>query len=339
MSLACEHFDHAITDIGTPTELTKEVCEARFGFWLEGREFSQMNDGILLDIIGKELGHQHYATTRLSYLHCIEWLPEFFAPTRAYSIKTLNALLGKSGAASLLSLPIMAKQLPDDAKVTPESTVDLTERRITDALLLSPFGRRLPQHYERTLPVMYGRDDEWVDAWMRSVYDERLKRYHLSTRAMSVPAFHWQTEALMKTLKHGEVSFESVSMFWRLLCKHQDFGLSRRQRSELKRLGPITVIDERRFSVHFACNQLNAEAFNLLFRARLFRCFELSFLLQQNRKQSPERKLSLINTHYAKSGESITLHTIPVGESRFTVTFHFIPDSTVLFDPLIDYLQ
>ncbi|PML85205.1 hypothetical protein BCT68_07675 [Vibrio breoganii] len=339
LSLACEHFDHAICDIGTPAELTTEVCEARFGFWLEGREFSQMNDGILLDVIGKELGHQHYATTRLSYLHGIEWLPEFFAPTRAYSINTLNALLGKSGATSLLSMPIIAKQLPSDGKVTPESIVNLTERRITDAVLLSPFGRRLPQHFERALPIMSGRDDEWVDAWMRSVYDERLKRHHLSARAMSVPAFHWQTEALMEALKRGEVSFESVSIFCRLLGKHQDFGFSGRQRRELKRLGPITVIDERRFSVNFACNQLNADAFNTLFRARLFRSFEVSFLLQQNRKQSPERKLSLIRTHYAKSGESITLETIAAGESRFTVTFRFIPDSTVLFDTLIDYLQ
>lgn len=339
LSLACEHFDHAITDLGTPAELTKEVCEARFSFWVEGREFSQMNDGILLDVIGNELGHQHYATTRLSYLHGIEWLPEFFAPTRAYSIKTLNALLGKSGVASLLSLPIVAKQLPDGAKVTPESTVSLTERRITEALLLSPFGRRLPQHYEQVLPIMSGRDDEWVDAWMRSVYDERLKRYHLSARAMSVLAFHWQIEALMEALKRGEVSFESVSAFWRFLGKHRDFGFSGRQRRELKRLGPITVIDKRHFSVRFACNQRSAEAFNLLFRSRLFRCFELSFLLQQNRKQSPERKLALIKTHYANSGESITLKTLATGESRFTVTFRLIPDSSVLFDTLIDYLQ
>ncbi|GAM69556.1 orphan protein [Vibrio sp. JCM 19236] len=144
---------------------------------------------------------------------------------------------------------------------------------------------------------------------------------------------------LIDTLINKDVSFEAVSDFWYMTGKHRDFGLSKRQRAELQRLGPIDVLDERTFAVSFACNQFNAEAFKVLFRSRLFQCFEVSFLLEQNRKQSPERKLELIKTHYAKKGERITVNTIATGASRFTVTFRFIPDSPLLFQTLIDYLK
>ncbi|WP_318506381.1 site-specific integrase [Photobacterium leiognathi] len=79
----------------TQAMLTKQVCQERFYFWLEGRDFSHMNDGLLFDVIAEQLGHSHYATTRWSYLHGIEWLPPLFLINeRGFEHNELRYLLG-----------------------------------------------------------------------------------------------------------------------------------------------------------------------------------------------------------------------------------------------------
>lgn len=340
LSLACEFHDHSTPDLYTKTMLTKEVCEARFEFWLQNNDFSQMNDGILLDVIGAQLGHSHYATTRLSYLHGIEWLPEFFTPKREYSIKQLHTLIGKHRTSFLLSLPSIAKRLPANTQLNSKTTITLSDAELTDEFLLTSTGNGLPRHYVPSLPLTYTFDDNRLfDVWMNNLYYNHLKTHKPSARSRAVPTFNWQMPTLIEALMNTSVSFDAVSHFWQLTGKHRDFGLPKKQRNALQSLGPIDVLDERTFAVSFACNQFNAEAFKVLFRSRLFQCFEVSFLLEQNRKQSPERKLELIKTHYAKKGERITVNTIATGASRFTVMFRFIPDSPLLFQTLIDYLK
>ncbi|GEM80824.1 site-specific integrase [Vibrio superstes] len=340
LSLACEFHDHSTPDLYTELMLTKEVCEARFEFWLQNNDFSQMNDGILLDVIGEQLGHSHYATTRLSYLHGIEWLPEFFTPKREYSIKQLRTLIGKHRTHFLLSLPSIAKRLPANTKLNATTTITLSDAELTDEFLLTSIGNALPRHYVPSLPLIDTFDDNRLfDIWLNTLHYNHVKTHKPSARSKAVPTFNWQTPMLIDTLMNKGVSFEAVSDFWYMTGKHRDFGLSKRQRNALQCLGPIDVLDERSFSVSFACNHFNAEAFEALFRSRLFQCFEVSFLLEQNRKQSPTRKLELIKTYYAKKGEHITVNTIATGASRFTAVFRFIPDSPLLFHTLIDYLK
>ncbi len=340
LSLACGYYDYSASDFCTIEMLAKEVCEARFEFWLQNNDFSQMNDGILLDVIGAQLGHSHYATTRLSYLHGIEWLPEFFAPKREYSIKQLHTLIGKYKTNFLLSMPSIAKRLPANTTLNSKTTITLSDAELTEELLTTSIGSAVTHRDMPSLPSIHSFDgNRLFDVWMNNLHYNHLKTHKPSARSKAVPTFNWQTPMLIDALMNNNVSFEAVSHFWQLTGKHRDFGLSKKQRKELQRLGPIDVLDERTFSVSFACNQFNAEAFKALFRSRLFQCFEVSFLLEQNRKQSPERKLELIKTHYAKKGECIAVNTIATGASRFTMTFRFIPDSPLLFQTLIDYLK
>lgn len=54
----------------------KSTVFARLHYWLQGNEFLDVNPAILFDELCRQLGHEHYATTRWSYLHGIEWLAE-----------------------------------------------------------------------------------------------------------------------------------------------------------------------------------------------------------------------------------------------------------------------
>ncbi|GAM69557.1 orphan protein [Vibrio sp. JCM 19236] len=120
--------------------LAKEVCEARFEFWLQNNDFSQVNDGILLDVMGEQLGHSHYATTRLSYLHGVEWLPEFFTPKREYSVKQLHTLIGEYKTNFLMSMPSIAKRPPANTALNSKTTVTLSDAELTEELLTTSIG-------------------------------------------------------------------------------------------------------------------------------------------------------------------------------------------------------
>ncbi|WP_146144316.1 hypothetical protein [Photobacterium sp. GB-1] len=89
--------------IGNATQamLTKQACQERFHFWLEGHDFSHINDGLLLfDVIGEQLGHSHYATTRWSYLHGIEGFPLCFQ-SMSMVLNTMNCAIYLASGHSL----------------------------------------------------------------------------------------------------------------------------------------------------------------------------------------------------------------------------------------------
>ncbi|PMP07287.1 hypothetical protein BCS94_09995 [Vibrio breoganii] len=340
LSLACGFYEHSGVDVLSAEMLTKAACEARFAFWLEGREFSELNDGLLLDMISEQLGHRYYATTRLCYLHGIEWLPQFFSQPRAYSRRALEALLGKPACAFVLSLPKMAVQQPNHDDSSGNGKVSLSDAQLTEFLLISPFGSTLPNtELSKMQSPVSTDDDALLRTWRNVEYNNQYPQITFTPRSHPVPAFQWQTEALVTALKSGEMGFDTVSAFWQLTGRHRVIGLSKAQRSALTQLGPITRLDDRQFSVSFACNQSNAKAFKALFRAPLFHCFNLSFLLLQNRKQSPKRKLALINTHFSQRGEPVTAQTIAEGESQFIVIFSLTPDGPLLFRTLMNYLH
>ncbi|CAM3157456.1 site-specific integrase [Vibrio rarus] len=335
ISLACDFHSHAHCDGMSEELLTKEACEARFAFWLEEKPFSQMNDGILLDVMSDQLGHRYYATTRQSYLHGAEWLPECFSHPKAYKICALQALLGKRTAAYLLSHPKVAKQLSQAP--SGQDVVTLSQNMLIDALLTTPSGRRLRYYYAPDTPAIYG-SNELVREWDNRALYNSYQTHYASARAKGVTALDWQTRELLTALQDGSERFSDISVFWQRCGQHRSFGLSNRQRTALCELGPITVTGARTFTVSFACNQKNSEAFNALFRSHLLACFDVSFHLAQNRKQPPERKLALIKRRYARGSEPITVETVPCGSSRFTVTFTFTLHSPLLFDFIIHSL-
>ncbi|MGR5414456.1 hypothetical protein ACPV52_17100 [Vibrio astriarenae] len=85
-----EYDDHAFL-------LQTDTVHIRFHYWLEKFEFSSLNGSALFDVLGSQIGHALYATTRFSYLHDIDWLPEIlFGDERAYSHSELRYLFGLS---------------------------------------------------------------------------------------------------------------------------------------------------------------------------------------------------------------------------------------------------
>ncbi|MEZ9946662.1 site-specific integrase [Vibrio breoganii] len=369
------------SDDTTQYLLTKRVCHARFDFWLEGHSFEDMNDGILLDVLCEQLGHTHYATTRKSYLHGMEWLPRFFTErAKNYKAEDIRYLLGLNRSAPLSSLtlgaldvsnpidrktgnhgshhqveaentyalgdhctdnvPTLGKPLYDGGSVGanhyPISDAALSERMYKGALkrTIPHLSSELHQDYRVELSF------DFLALWVKGVKETHRAQYQATERSKPVPAFQWQTPALLRALNQGQVSYTHISEFWSLTGKHALFGLSKAQRTAIASLGPLTISEASLgFTLEFACNQTNANAFNSVFRAPLFDVFALSFHLMQNRKQSPQRKQALIKRLYAKASETLEISTHPEGASQFQVHFAFVIESRLLFNTLFNYLN
>ncbi|PML85231.1 site-specific integrase [Vibrio breoganii] len=376
-------FDTALeaNDDTTQYLLTKRVCHARFDFWLEGRPFEDMNDGILLDVLCNQLGHTHYATTRKSYLHGMEWLPRFFAErAKSYEAEEIGYLLGLNRSAPLspLTLSAIDASNPIDNKTgnhgcshqeeaqstyalgnhctdnTPTlrksdydgGALEAISYRISDTTLSE---RMYKGALKRTIPHLSSElhqdyqvelSFDFLALWVKGIKETHLAQYQATERSKPVPAFQWQTPALLRGLNQGQVSYTDISEFWSLTGKHALFGLSKAQRTAIASLGPMTLSeDSLGFTLEFACNQTNANAFNSVFRAPLFDVFSLSFHLKQNRKQSPKRKQALIKSLYAKEGETLEISTHLEGPSQFQVHFAFVIESPLLFNTLFHYLN
>ncbi|WP_028117860.1 tyrosine-type recombinase/integrase [Ferrimonas senticii] len=79
----------------TGSVLEQTHRDLRFLYWLDKRKPEALNEALLPDQIGKQLGHSHFATTRQSYLHGHEWLrPVLFASDRLYNKVTLRFIFG-----------------------------------------------------------------------------------------------------------------------------------------------------------------------------------------------------------------------------------------------------
>ncbi|WP_332405834.1 hypothetical protein [Vibrio metschnikovii] len=85
------------------------TVKARLHYWLQGREFLTVNAAILFDELCRPLGHAHYATTRWSYLHGIEWLPELLESDKiAYTHAELRYIFNLSPTSNDISRRIKA---------------------------------------------------------------------------------------------------------------------------------------------------------------------------------------------------------------------------------------
>ncbi|MEZ8990258.1 site-specific integrase [Vibrio breoganii] len=218
----------------------------------------------------------------------------------------------------------------------PISDAALSERMYKGALkrTIPHLSSELHQDYRVELSF------DFLALWVRGVKDAHRAQYQATERSKPVPAFQWQTPALLRGLNQGQVSYTDISEFWSLTGKHALFGLSKAQRTAIASLGPMTLSEASLgFTLEFACNQTHANAFNSVFRAPLFDVFALSFHLMQNRKQSPQRKQALIKRLYAKASETLEISTHPVGASQFQVHFAFVIESRLLFNTLFNYLN
>ncbi|WP_318487221.1 hypothetical protein [Photobacterium leiognathi] len=320
----------------TQAMLTRESCQKRFDFWLEGLNFSDVNDGLLFDVIGKQLGHRHYTTTRWSYLHGVEWLTPLFS-TKDYTTEydELRYLLKISPQCK--SVFRFLKSLYSERK---EEISILNEQEVIRYLLKKKRLKELQSVSPKQDSFTLSDDNNAFKTLWLSQCPETTIQHH---RSPSKTLFNYQTLSLVESLisdNEPEPTFLTLSQLWEVSGKHNSITLTKTQRLALSKLGPM-IIDNKNLTLTLTlkCNKVNGLHFEQVFRLPLFRCFHFHFDLQQNRKTDISNNLQLINTHFKTSKDTLTTRTVDKGKTKFTITLTFIPQSPCLFQMLCDFLH
>ena len=335
LQLAYQHPTHqlgAYADL--QPMLTPEVVKKRYNYWLEGREERDINDNLLFDEFTRQIGHQHYATTRWFYLHGTQWLFPYLRPKQAtcaqqaFSHAQLRFLLGLapdsndlSRQLSLLSEHYNNLSISDKQK----NPVILTEQALR-AYLWKP----QPDHQAGSAADhAYKNPKYYYEQWQKSANNQRD---------------HFIDALFSKMRIENNFDFKVLSQVWERAGKHTPRLLSKTQRTALSELGTITLISgnidatavndtDRQCSlseashtirpslqIQVAGNARNATYFEAVFRQPEWQWLACSFVLTVNRKTKIDRLLNLVNTRYVKNSEQLTVIKQPEGASHLTIT-------------------
>jgi integrase len=291
------------------TALEQEVMSSvsiatRFDYWLEGRDIREVNDGILLDEVCKQIGHAHYATTRWSYLHDIDWLLPIVCPAyteytpRAYSHAELRYLFGLSAHSNDLSRRL-SKLLPH------YDVMSLNEKRrqpivLTDHELRGEIFNRQPQ------------------------VEEALERDHYMTWQQSI---HASQDTLLSALFHAmlvnqSLDLHALSQVWGMGCQHHITPVDKKQKTALRNLPAVEFgANHNTLRMTLACNRKNAHAFKAAFRHKVWEWLEFRFELSINRKLNHERQMDLLMTYFVNGNEAVDIRRHPTGQTTLTIIF------------------
>ncbi|MBO1273544.1 site-specific integrase [Shewanella sp. 4t3-1-2LB] len=282
--------------------MSNEAINCRFKYWLEGRPFSRVNHGVLLDEVCGQIGHAHYATTRFSYLHDIEWLLPIVSPAHcgytptAYSHQELRYLLGLSPASNDLSRvltsisPAYANKSTDAKRA---EKVVLTE----DCLRSVVFKTKAPKH-----PPFHG---DHYQRWQTSILQCQSNFINYLFRQM---------------LAAKRIDFISLSQVWCQGAKHPGKAVEKACITALKTLPPVELSsDEKSLVMQLACNVKNAQAFSKVFRHKEWQWLTCSFELATNRKLRSDRQEMILRTQFCQGKEKITVKKHALGQTQLTV--------------------
>lgn len=292
-------------DAHTQRLLNQAVCQARFDYWLEGRDFTLMNDNLIFDVMGKQLGHAHYATTRRSYLHGAEWLKAIIQPgNRAYSHSELRYILGLSPTSNDISRQL-SRLSPDYAALTLEQKkqhpIMLSEQTLIDSILKRSHSVHTDiANYDEAQLSYYG-------VWQQQVLTQNN-------------AFLGQQTLDMLKKKH--INFSTLSDLWQQSGRHQHRPLSKSQLTALKTLrntAKISIQNNENVTLTLACNKKNAAVFTTLIRQPEWQWLSIAFILHHNRKIDVSRQLAILQQQFARQGERITQKKIATGTSQLVI--------------------
>ncbi|MCD9529104.1 tyrosine-type recombinase/integrase [Photobacterium carnosum] len=327
--------------------LTKECCEQRYDYWLQGRPFADMNDDIFFDVISKQLGHEDYSTTRLSYLHGIEWLPEFFIAPHAYTQTEIRYLLDiapnsndvsrflNTASASYSVLPIQDKK---------HFKLVLSHNEMGRLLQTKKTFKQLPQVNSSPLPkleINVSQPIALFKYWIQNIPNsthQKMGNKHI---------FNIQSKQLISTLNNEakEFTFEELSQYLNLTHSHQQLSLTKKQLNTIKQIGSLSFLsgennnNQRGFILKLRCTHTHAQMFQEIFRHPLFHCFCLSFLLKQNRKQAVAKNKAIVENDFAQRNEPVIIETISVGKTELQIQFLFKLKSAWLYQHIADFLS
>ncbi|TEW55732.1 hypothetical protein E2R68_04985 [Psychromonas sp. RZ22] len=335
LQLAYQHPTH---DLGAYADLkpmlTPDIVRKRFNYWLEGRDEQEINDNLLFDEFTRQVGHQHYATTRWSYLHGTQWLFPYLRPEQAssaqqtFSHAQLRFLLGLASDSNDLS-----RQLS----------------------LLSQHYNTLSTRDKQKNPVLLSEQALRTYLWPA---ETNHSPESVAEKANENPKYYYQQWGKSATKQHASFidqlfinmrmknyfDFNVLSQVWASSGKHSPRSLGKTQRTALCGLGTITLLSGKgeviapnhrdqkasliasgqlprsSLQIQVASNARNAGYFEAVFRQPEWQWLACSFTLTVNRKTKVARLLSLVNTRYANGKEKVTVIKQHEGASHLTIT-------------------
>lgn len=320
--------EHLSNDPHTQRLLTQTVCEKRFNYWLEGRDFTLMNDNLIFDVMGKQLGHVYYATTRLSYLHGVEWLkPIIQSDNKPYSHSELRYIFGLSPTSNDVSRQL-SRLSPDYEGLTIEEKkkhpIILSELSLAAAILRSPISTSTDMtRYDKAQKSYY------------KLWDKQVLKHD--------PGFLGeQTFDTLDLKKPNALDFSALSTLWHQSGRHQHLPLSKVQLTALKTLSKTTKIcmQDNKITLTLACNKKNAILFTTLIRQPEWQWLSIAFTLNHNRKINISRQLTILQQQFARKGEVTTQQKIATGSSQLIISLSSKKISdTQLMQQLLHYFQ
>lgn len=326
----------------TAAMLTEHRCRERFDFWLEGRPFSHVNGGLLFDVIGDQLGHSHYATTRWSYLHGIEWLtPLFSINDNGYKQSELRYLLGIGPLSNDVSRFLNAIA-PDYRQATTHQkqhyTLMLTALELTPHLLKKKGFKQLKSVTPQQTSISEPKDENHLlSLWLAHCSDDIALT---DSKQPTARRYNYQPKRLLGTLNKDQQAFSALSEFWALSGRHQPIIFTKQQRQALQQLGPMDFdFDTHTLSFTVRCNKDNGIYFQRVFRNPLFKCCQFDFALQHNRKTRINKNKVLIDKYFATNKDTVSIHKLNTGSTQLNITVRFIPQAPLLFQMLHDFLN
>ncbi|PMO23110.1 tyrosine-type recombinase/integrase [Vibrio sp. 10N.222.54.B6] len=308
----------------TASLFSTSVVEQRFQYWLQGRSFSELNNMLLFDEIGRMLGHQHYATTRLHYLHGMEWVaPAFLPQQREYTHAELRYLWGmKPGSNDITRL--LMRLSPQYAQLSPSEKQrhlpSFTHAQLAEALSQRLGSKRKPSGDQERLQKAESNDNEWIGLWTKGV----------SSVAQTRPyRFQWETREQIKRLKETPLAFSMVSDAWRAFGQYQGIEWNKAARTALRPLGELHLEEKPPQSddegmnngkqLYFLspCNQKVEKALHTLKQSPLK--YHCHITLHQNRKRLDSNKWDFIQAALLTAKDTANKIIIPTGRTQLKI--------------------
>lgn len=304
--------DHPITS----TLLSDQFVKQRFNYWLEGHSFSEMNNMQLFDEIGREIGHSYYATTRLHYLHGMDWIaPAFISQHRVYTHAELRFIFDMTPNSTDIAR-VLSKLDPCYVKLSSKD-----KKYHTSLLSHQTLSKSLSRHFainknaaliQETYAATHMKGDFWLNLWATSVRD--------LNNVTHCSSFQWESLTLIHKLQDGSLDFAELGQIWRTFAQYKDLFFNRSQRNAIRVLGEMSLsIDEQkdRLVLTCPCNQKVKLALDVLKRSGLR--YHCHITLYQNRKRLDSNKWRYIHEHLLATKDTANKVVLATGKTHLTL--------------------
>ncbi len=301
--------DDSLYDEREKRLLSHDVTKRRLRYWLEGRSLMQINSSLVYDEFIKMIGHEHYATTRWSYLHGLDWLaPIVLREQRQFSHAELRFLLGLSPKSPLPER--LKKHLkiigPDNQKSPLCEISDAALRK----LIFSRSEQQAQNHQDESMPDA----NRCIKLWLYppKMDDQKTNLFSLI-----------QSEFIKKVSTLNDDVFSVLSCIQDRLGCHSNYSNTKSQLNAFHTLwNRLIEADEKTNNYRFSipCNQQFAEIYQTVFSETELRLFNRTLTLELNRKTDPARYLDLLKTRFMLGNETLSITKHDRGKTQLIIS-------------------